>query len=184
LTNTRKSEKKENQKPKQKQNILDKIFSKGQTNLSNDPNDTTPRKFDYRRTLSEKVQATNENSQAVPKQSKGWYNAAMFMAIWKDVIEIAMNLLALGWLSPFLSFFPTIVLTFILFVSGKKSTLKIITYFLTLVIDLLIPGVNTLPLTTIATFIIFHIKPTAIKKFDKNNLEKGVGIIKSFIKLK
>lgn len=58
-------------RPPQKANMLDRLFSKGQTNLSKDPNDTTPRKFDYRNTFNEKNQlATNENAQAVPPQSK------------------------------------------------------------------------------------------------------------------
>jgi hypothetical protein len=68
--------------------------------------------------------------------------------------------------------------------SGKKSTVKIISYFIVLVIDLLLPGANALPITTIATFIVFHIKPEAIKGLDKNNANKGIEIIKKFIKLK
>lgn len=106
------------------------------------------------------------------------------MSIWKDALEIGLNLIALGWLCPVLSFLPTIALTFILFASGKKSTIKIITYFLAIVIDLLFPGVNTLPITTIATFIVFHIKPEALNKLNKGDPNKGIEIIKKFIKLK
>jgi len=63
--------KNQNIKAPQKLNFLDRIFSKGQTNLSTDPNDTTPRRFDYHKTFSEKEQlATNEHAQTVPKQSK------------------------------------------------------------------------------------------------------------------
>ncbi len=177
ISNTGNAKEEEKQKePAQKTTFLNRVLNQN-TNKENATN-----KFDYRKTFSDKGQVDNENSQPVKKQDKGWYNAAMFMAIWKDAVEIGLNLIALGWLGPILSFLPTIVLTFILFMSGKKSTIKIVSYFLVLVLDLLLPGFNALPVTVIATFIVFHIKPEAIKGLDKNNANKGIEIIKKFIK--
>ncbi len=176
LVDTVRPKKDEQQKPVKKQTFLDRVFNKQEDQSA------STNKFNYRRTFSEKGQSDNENSQPVKKQGKGWYNAAMFMAIWKDAVEIGLNLIALGWLGPILSFFPTIVLSFILFISGKKSTIKIVSYFLVLALDLLLPGFNALPVTVLATLIVFHIKPEAIKGLDQNNTKKGIDIIKKFIK--
>jgi hypothetical protein len=81
-----------------------------------------------------------------------------------------------------MSFLPTVILTAILFLSGKKSTMKIIMFLMALFIDYLFPGVNALPITTIAVFITFKLTPEATKLVKSDDINKGLKVIKSFIK--
>jgi hypothetical protein len=56
------------QEPRQKNNFLDNVFRRGQTNLK----EPGAKQFDYRNTFSEKAQAnSNENFQETKKQDKG-----------------------------------------------------------------------------------------------------------------
>lgn len=133
-------------------------------------------------TLEQKTQTSETN--AKKRKDDNWYKAAMFCAIWKDLVEIGLNYLLLGWLVPIVSFFPTIALSAILFMSGKKSTTKIVMFLIGLFIDYLIVGVTILPITTIMVLLTFKANFKTIKQVSQKTVEKISTTFKSFIKLK
>lgn len=110
-------------------------------------------------------------------ESKWPFYIALFFAIIKDAIEI--------WLSPaapVLTFLPTIIITSVLLLSGKKGTMKIVMSLLTTLVDFLLPAVNVLPMTSIAVF--FALKPENNKLpiINSDQIQKIMKNVKKFIK--
>lgn len=60
--------------------------------------------------------------------------------------------------------------------------MKIVVYFVAIFIDYFFPGINALPITTIATFITFKVTPATKIDVKNKDVSKGLNIIKSFIK--
>lgn len=119
------------------------------------------------------------------KTSKLVFYSALFCAIIKDVIEIFLTIYLSSWLITVISFLPSAILVALLFFSGKKSTMKIVTYLLGIAVDYVVPGVNALPLATIAVIITFKLDETSLsflKGLKGKNVKKGLGIVKKFIK--
>jgi len=180
-------EKKEEEKPVYKKNILNRFLGnqpqqKDKENINIDKKGI-PEKFNWRKTFGlDKTKDTESNVNEQPAENKFAFYAAMFFALIKDAIEIFLTAYLLGWLIPVLSFFPTIILTAILFLSGKKGTMKMVFYLVALFIDYFFPGINVIPITSIATFITFKLTPSASKDINSGNINKGLNIIKSFIK--
>ncbi len=143
--------------------------------------DNVPAKDEPEKQTDTTTETSHQTSDTQPPQKKSeskWpFYIAMFFAVIKDAVEI--------WLSPVapvLTFLPTIIITSILLLSGKKGTMKIVISLLTTLVDFLMPGVNILPMTTIAVFI--TMKPDKSKKLNINNqqVSKIVKSVKKFIK--
>jgi len=75
-----------------------------------------------------------------------------------------------------------VILTAILFLSKKKGTMKIVFYLVCLFVDYLIPGVNAVPITTIAVFITFKVGAVDLKNVQSKDVKKGLEVVKKFIK--
>jgi len=135
-----------------------------------------------------KEKGRTESKEKVPspekKTSKLVFRSALYCAMLKDAIEIYLTYLLASWLITIISFFPSAILTALLFFSGKKSTMKMILYLLGIAIDYIVPGVNTLPIATVAVIITFKSDDFLpfLKKLKKKDVDKGLGLVKSFVK--
>lgn len=179
-------EKKEEEKKKPsvyKKNLLnrflgDKPDKEGSQEVAKEKK---PEKFDWKKIFDSSAK-TEESSEKQSTGDKMTFYSAMFFAIIKDGIEILLTIYLLGWLIPILSFLPTVILTAILFLSKKKGTMKIVFYLVCLFVDYLIPGVNAVPITTIAVFITFKVGAVDLKNVQSKDVKKGLEVVKKFIK--
>ncbi|MDD4784241.1 MAG: hypothetical protein PHY32_01420 [Candidatus Pacebacteria bacterium] len=85
-------------------------------------------------------------------------------------------------MAPFLVFLPTGIISCILLLSGKKGTMKIITGLLSTIIDTLIPGLNILPITSIAVFVIMKPEGGKLLNINSQQMSKIMKSVKKFIK--
>ena len=60
--------------------------------------------------------------------------------------------------------------------------MKMVFYLVAIFIDYFFPGINAIPITTIATFITFKLTPKATNDIKSGDINKGLNVIKSFIK--
>jgi hypothetical protein len=119
------------------------------------------------------------------KTSKLVFNSALFCAIIKDVIEIYLTIYVSSWLIIIISFFPSAILAALLFFSGKKSTMKIVIYLLGIAVDYIVPGVNALPIATIAVIITFKLDDISLsflKNLKGRDVKRGLGLVKKFVR--
>lgn len=69
-----------------------------------------------------------------------------------------------------------------LLLSGKKGTMKIVMSLLTTLVDFLIPGINMLPMTTIAIFITMKPESSKLPMINNEQIQKVMENVKKLIK--
>ncbi len=132
--------------------------------------------------LEKNLSETNQEEEVAKKKDTFVFIFALCVAIIKDAFQIFLNFLVItSLLATIISFPFTLILTTIIFISGKRGMFKMITYLMGIMVNQFAVGINSLPIATIAVILTFRGEKlsASLKKIPLHKISSPMSFIKT-----